>query len=102
MKRETSQPVPEEAALRVLQAAVEEAHGGAGVYVTRDRVMQRVNMEDSELFKVLAEHLEERGWIAAAGFDYLAFVVTICRHAQAVSRDLKTFLLPSLAYNAVT
>ncbi len=73
--------------LRVLQAAVEEAHGRAGVYVTRDRVMQRANIEDSELFKTIAEHLEERGWIAAAGFDYLAFVVTIRGHAEAVSRE---------------
>ena len=68
-------PVPEETTLRVLQAVVEEAHGRAGVYVTRDRVMQRVNMEDSEHFKAIAEHLEQRGWIAAAGVDYLAFVV---------------------------
>ena len=87
MKREMLQPVAEEAALRVLQAAVEEAHGRAGVYVTRDRVMQRANLEDLELFKAIAEHLEERGWIAAAGFDYLAFVVTICGHAEAVSRE---------------
>ncbi len=87
MKREMSQPVPEEATLRVLQAAVEEAHGRAGVYVTQDRVMQRANLEDSELFKAIAEYLEERGWIAAAGFDYLAFVVTICGHAKVMNRD---------------
>ena len=81
-------PVPEETALRVLQAVVEEAHGRAGVYVTRDRVMQRVNMvEDSKHFKAIAEYLEERGWIAAAGVDYLAFVVTICGHAKALSRE---------------
>ena len=77
----------EEDALRVLQAAVEEAHGRAGAYVTRDRVMQRANIKDSELFKAIAEHLEERGWLAAAGFDYLAFVVTICGHAKVVSRN---------------
>ena len=80
-------PVSEETALRVVQAAVEEAHGRAGGYVTRDRVMQRLNMEDSEHFKAIAEQLEERGWIAAAGVDYLAFVVTTCGHAKAVSRD---------------
>ena len=80
-------PVSEETALRVLQAVVEEAHGRVGVYVTRDRVMQRVNIEDSEHFKAIAEHLEQRGWIAAAGVDYLAFVVTICGHAKVVSRD---------------
>ena len=80
------QSLAEEATLRVLQAAVEEARGRAGVYVTRDRVMQRANMEDAELFKAIAEYLEERGWIAAAGFDYLAFIVTICGHAEAVSR----------------
>jgi hypothetical protein len=69
-------PVPEETALRVLQAAVEEAHGRAGVYVIRNQMMQRVNMvEDSKHFKAIAEYLEERGWIAAAGVDYLAFVV---------------------------
>ncbi len=80
-------PVPEEPALGVLQAAVEEAHGRAGVYVTRDRVMKRANMEDSDHFKAIAEYLEKRGWIAAAGVDYLAFVVTICGHAKALSRD---------------
>jgi hypothetical protein len=80
------QPLAEEATLWVLQAAVEEARGRAGAYVTRDRVMQRMNMEDSELFKAIAEQLEERGWIDAAGFDHLAFVVTICGHAEAVSR----------------
>ena len=85
-EEEVLQALAEETTLRVLQAAVEEARGRAGVYVTRDRVMQWVNMEDAELFKAIAEHLEERGWIAAAGFDYLAFVVTICGHAEAVSR----------------
>jgi len=58
-------PVPEQTALRVLQATVEEAHGRAGVYVTRDRVMQRVHMEDSEHFEAITEHLEERGWLGA-------------------------------------
>jgi len=38
------QPLAEEATLRVLQAAVKEARGRAGVYVTRDRVMQRANI----------------------------------------------------------
>ena len=38
------QPLAEEAMHRVVQAAVEEAHGRAGVYVTRDRVMQRGGM----------------------------------------------------------
>jgi hypothetical protein len=46
-------PVSEETALGVLQAAVEEAHGRAGVYVTRDRVMERVNLEDSKHFKAI-------------------------------------------------
>ena len=80
-------PVSEETALEVLQAAVEEVHGRAGVYVTRDRVMKRVNMKDSKYFKAIAEYLEERGWMAAAGIDYLAFVVTICGHAEAMSRE---------------
>ena len=53
-----------------------EAFGRPGTYVTRDQVMQRANMVDTEHFITIARYLEERGWIAEADFDYGVFVVT--------------------------
>ncbi len=67
---------PWETARRVLQAAAVEAFGRPGRYVTRDRVMQRANMVDTEHFKMIAKYLEEREWIAEADADYGVFVVT--------------------------
>ena len=67
---------PWETARRVLQAAAVEAYGRPGAYVTRDRVMQRANMVDTEHFRTIAKYLEERGWIAEADADYGVFVVT--------------------------
>lgn len=61
---------------RVLQAAAVEAHGRPGAYVTRDLVMRRANMVDTEYFRTVAKYLEERGWIAEADVDYGVFVVT--------------------------
>jgi hypothetical protein len=67
---------PWETARRVLQAAAVEAYGRAGAYVTRDLVMKRANMTDTEHFRTMAKYLEERGWIAEADTDYGVFVVT--------------------------
>jgi hypothetical protein len=65
-----------EQARRVLQAAAVEAIGRPGAYVIRDRVMRRVNMVDSEHFILMAEYLEQKGWIADADSDYGVFVIT--------------------------
>ena len=65
-----------ETAQKFLQAATVEAFGRPGTYVTRDQVMQRANMVDTEHFITIARYLEERGWIAEADFDYGVFVVT--------------------------
>jgi hypothetical protein len=67
---------PWETARRVLQAAAVEAYGRPGAYVTRDRVMQRANVADTEHFRTIAKYLEERGWIAEADADYGVFVVS--------------------------
>jgi len=68
---------------RVLQAATVETFGRPGRYVTRDRVMQRANMVDTEHFKMIAKYLEERGWIAETDADYGVFVVTPSGIAEA-------------------
>ena len=65
-----------EKARRVLQAAAVEAYGLPEAYVSRDAVMQRVNISDPEEFRAIAEYLEGRGWIAEADPDYWVFVVT--------------------------
>ncbi len=65
-----------EKARRVLQAAAVEAFGKPGVHVIKDRVMRRANISDSEDFRVIAEHLQGRGWIAEADDDYGVFVLT--------------------------
>ena len=44
--------------------------------MTQDRVMQRAHMADTEHFKVIAEYLEQRGWIAEADADYGVFVLS--------------------------
>jgi hypothetical protein len=69
-------PIQVEKARRVLQAATVEAFGRPGAYVTRDLVMRRVNMVDTEHFRMMAKYLEQRGWIAEADADYGVFVVT--------------------------
>jgi hypothetical protein len=69
-------PIQVEKARRVLKAAAVEAFGRPGAYVTRDLVMRRVNMVDSEHFILMAKYLEKRGWIAEADADYGVFVVT--------------------------
>ena len=62
---------------RVLRAAVVEARGEPGVYVSRDRVMQQTNVSDPEEFLRIAEHLAERGFVAEGDEDYGFFVVTL-------------------------
>ena len=59
-----------------MQAAAVEAYGRPGAYVTQDRVMQRAHMADTEHFKVIAEYLEQRGWIVQADADYGVFVLS--------------------------
>ncbi len=44
--------------------------------MTRDRVMQRANLADTEHFRTIAKYLEERGWVAEADADYGVFVIT--------------------------
>ena len=69
-------PIQGEKARRVLQAAAVEAFGRPGAYVAQDLIMRRVNMVDSEHFILMAEYLEECGWIAEADPDYGVFVLT--------------------------
>ena len=83
MNDEGTRARPWETARRVLQAAAVEVHGRPGAYVTRDRVMQRTNMADTEHFRTIAKYLEERGWIAEADDDYGVFVVTVSGIAEA-------------------
>jgi hypothetical protein len=83
MDQEEIRTRPWESARRVLQAAAVEAHGRPGAYVTRDLVMRRANMADTEHFRTIARYLEERGWIAEADADYGVFVVTASGIAKA-------------------
>ena len=83
MSKEGRRALPWEAARRVLQAAAVEAHGRPGAYVTRDLVMKRANMADTEHFRTIAKYLEQRGWIAEADADYGVFVVTTSGIAEA-------------------
>jgi len=53
---------------RVLQAAVVEAHGRPGAYVTEDRVMRQANMVDTEHFRTVAKYLEASPGIFALRF----------------------------------
>ncbi len=60
----------------MLQAAAVEAYGRPGMYVLREPVMQRVNISDVAEFLMIAQYLDQRGWIAEADADYGAFVLT--------------------------
>ena len=57
-------------------AAVVEANGIRGAYVTQEGVMQQANMVDAQHFRTIARCLEEQGWIAEADADYGVFRVT--------------------------
>ena len=59
-----------------MQAAAVEANGRPGAYVPRDPVMYRAGVSGLEEFWIIAEYLDERGWIAEADDDYGIFVVT--------------------------
>ena len=74
--REESGAMPEEA-LHVLQAAVADAGGQLGVYVSRARVMHQTGITDLEEFVRIAEYLAERGYIAEGVNRYELFVVTL-------------------------
>jgi predicted transcriptional regulator len=65
-----------EKAHRLLQAAVVEAYGRPGVYVTMAQVMKRSNIPDQKEYQTIAKHLEKEGWIAEADPDYGVFVLT--------------------------
>jgi phage-related protein len=66
-----------EKARRLLQAAVVEAYGRPGVYVTMAQVMKRSNVSDTDEYQTIAKHLEKEGWIAEADPDYGVFVLTL-------------------------
>ncbi|HZY57194.1 MAG TPA: hypothetical protein VFE09_05285 [Rubrobacteraceae bacterium] len=75
----------EDRARRVLQAAIMEAFGRAGVYALRERVMQRANISEMEEFWAIAEYLDRRGWIAEGDDEYSIFVVTAAGVDEATS-----------------
>lgn len=62
-----------------------EAYGRPGAYVTRDPVMWRAGVLDLEEFRVVAEYLEEKGWISQANDDCRTFVVTLAGVEKATS-----------------
>jgi hypothetical protein len=66
-----------EKAHRLLQAAVVEAYGRPGVYVTMAQVMKRSNISDQEEYQTMGKYLEKEGWIAEADPDYGVFVLTL-------------------------
>ena len=61
----------------MLRAAVEEARGEPGTYVTRARVLGQTNTADLEEFTRIARHLAERGFIAEGENDCEFFVLTL-------------------------
>jgi hypothetical protein len=56
-----------------------------GAYVACDHVMWRAGVLNLEEFRVVAEYLEEQGWILEADDDYGVFVVTYAGVEQATS-----------------
>jgi hypothetical protein len=64
-------------ALSVLRAAVTDAGGDPGVYVSRARIMEQTGITDLEEFVRVAEYLAERGFIAEGVNRYELFVVTL-------------------------
>jgi hypothetical protein len=63
--------------LLVLQAAVADARGDPGVYVSRARVMEQTAITDLEEFVGVAEYLADRGFIDEGVNRYELFVVTL-------------------------
>ena len=74
-----------EKGLRVLQAAVADAGGNPGVYVSRARVMQQAEVPDLEEFLQIAEYLAGRGFIAEGVNHYDLFTVTLRGIAEGTS-----------------
>jgi hypothetical protein len=64
-------------ALQLLRAAVADAWGEPGVYVSRARVMEQTGVSDLEEFERIAEDLAERGFIGEGVNHYEFFVVTL-------------------------
>jgi hypothetical protein len=64
-------------ALSVLRAAVADAEGDPGVYVSRARIMEQTGITDVEEFVRVADYLAERGFIAEGVNHYELFVVTL-------------------------
>ncbi len=62
---------------RVLRAALVEAEGEPGVYVSRDRVMRQAHVSDPEEFLRIARHLAESGFVTEGDDDYRFFVLTL-------------------------
>ncbi len=62
-----------------------EAYGRPGAYVTRDPVMRRAGVLSLKEFWIVAEYLEEKGWISEADDDYGIFVVTLAGVEEATS-----------------
>jgi hypothetical protein len=69
--------LPEEKALEVLRAAVEDARGQPGVYVSRAQVMEQGEVSELEEFVRIAEYLAGRGFIAEGVNQYDLFTVTL-------------------------
>ena len=64
-------------ALHVLRAAVKDAGGQTGVYVSRARVMEQRGVSDLEEFGRIAEDLAERDFVDKGVTRYEFFVVTL-------------------------
>ena len=69
--------LPEDKTFAVLQAAVGEARGQPGVYVSRAQVMQMAEVSELEEFVRIAEYLAGRGFIAEGVNQYDLFCVTL-------------------------
>jgi hypothetical protein len=76
-------PLGEEKALEVLQAAVADARGQPGVYVSRAQVMQQAGVFELEEFLGIAEYLDGRGLIDEGVNQYDLFCVTLSGIAAA-------------------
>src|ERR671916_3170993 len=66
-----------EKALHILRAAVADARGEPGVYVSRARAMEQTGISDLEEFERIAEDLAERGFIDEGVNRYEFFMVTL-------------------------
>ena len=66
-----------EKALHILRAAVADARGEPGVYVSRAPVMEQTGISDLEEFERIAEDLAKRGFIDEGVNRYEFFVVTL-------------------------